>query len=500
MSSIPRKFLVYVTFTTLSGQVLAFSPPMPPTSPILITGGGSQNTGECLLPNPVLKKVMYQKPYAITPNSCENISETQTRTCIGGGYSKWSGEFHYPQCAVVSSQTADGTLWDMDSIEYVGGYRISGSPFGPDSSYSADFSFGTFTVAEDGQSIYIVGNSNESRIAEFEIPAITNTKNPAMMEKAENILQDFTLLNDPGGRHDPGISAYFRVTGMLELQGHLIVNYFNWYEANGTEVDTTSVFVDSSNLETSNIVGPYQLEGAAHSAGWISPIPLNWQERLGGTHLSGWSQGSINSRLSNGPSAFFWNPYETVIDNYVPQSVPSTTGLDFPLDNILFDKDLYGNIYDGTFSANEYVMLNEDKRNTLWTYLSGASYGFIIPDTNTYVTLGFNGGMSSGIGYKWQREDGSYCSGHCPKDPDDMSNYYWLWKVSDLEKVANGDIAPHSVRPYDFGVFDTLGLDARLAGGFFDPSTGKLTVSLREGDATSTYRRPPLFLVYQIGN
>ncbi len=101
------------------------------------------------------------------------------------------------------------------------------------------------------------------------------------------------------------------------------------------------------------------------------------------------------------------------------------------------------------------------------------------------------------VGYKWEYPDGKSCSGHCPKDREDLQNYYWLWQLSDLEKVVKGDIPPYSIRPYSFGELDTAGYKGRLASGHSDPESGRLIISLKDGDEVSTYYRPPLFFMMQ---
>lgn len=489
-----------MVITSIISMQHAWSRPLPPPSP----PPGVQLDGDytlipCSIPSPQLLRTTYQKPVVVLPGACKSLATYQVRSCIENRYTEWKGVANnYLVCEEIASSSGDGPLWQISSLSYKGGFRVDAGRQGETRYSSADFSVGIFTVSENGDSIFLVGNPREPRIAEFDIPEIINTRDILEMVRADSFLQEFEIFHDPDTRYDSGIAGFFRFSGLTAIDGKLIVNAFNWYDANGSETDTTSIIVDPNNLATSEIIGPFQLEGAARSAGWITPVPLNWQPRLGGTHVSGWSDGSINSRLSNGPSAYFWNPYEDALNKPVPGPISARVGLTFPLDNILFDYGLYGDFYNGDFSENEVILLNDRLNNDLWTYMSGATYGFIVPGTNTYVTLGSSGGHESGIGYKWQKADGSYCPGHCTKDPEDYYNYYWLWKLSDLEKAVNGESEPHTIRPYDFGVFDTIGSKASFGGGHYNPETGRLIISLRGGDDVSRYARPPLFLVYDV--
>lgn len=146
--------------------------------------------------------------------------------------------------------------------------------------------------------------------------------------------------------------------------------------------------------------------------------------------------------------------------------------------------------------------------NNLWTIKSTATYGLIIPNTNTYLTLGRSGGHKSGVFYKDNDINDIVCAGSCTYDPYDMYNYYWLWRVSDLVKVKKGTLLPHQVRPYAHGKFDipdTVG-DGPLksedfpsiTSGTFDPTNNLLYLAVREGDTVGTYSRPPIYFVYKV--
>ena len=106
-----------------------------------------------------------------------------------------------------------------------------------------------------------------------------------------------------------------------------------------------------------------------------------------------------------GPSAFSFDARENVI--YAPSGkIPTTPLLDFSLKQILRDKSTYPIVTD----VNS-ILYNRDGRNKLWTILSNAAYGFIIPNTRTYLTIGFSGGHESGIGYKITQNNGNQCGG-----------------------------------------------------------------------------------------
>ncbi|GEM_PF-1659555 len=385
-------------------------------------------------------------------------------------------------------------LISMDAFEYLGGFRVSAQKFGDLENGKMDFSHGIFTYNPQNHSIIAIGHPHSSHIAELPVPNLINSANVSDFEQVTTALQDFAAFYETD-RVDTGIGGYFRPTGLGLVDGKLIVNYINWYDASGTETDTTVVFDDPSDLAGSSIQGPFQVAGAAHAAGWISPIPQYWQQSLGGSHIFGNQSGaSIISRLSVGPAAFVISPSEQLLQN-TTGAIDTVALLDFPLSDMLYDKSLY----DENTPTDE-ILYNNDGNNDLWTVVSGAGYGFIVPNTRTYVTVGKSGGHESGLGYKITQTDGHLCGGPCPYDPNDVYHYYWLWDLDDLLKVKAGEMERFEVRPYDYGEL-VLPVDvgnATLRGGAFDPDSGRLYLSIPGGDTIGQYARPPVFVVLQL--
>ncbi|WP_057183437.1 MULTISPECIES: PKD domain-containing protein [Colwellia] len=385
-------------------------------------------------------------------------------------------------------------LLTLDNFEYQGGFRLSAARYGVSNYSKLDYSPAVIALSESKTSLFVVSHDYEQGIAEFEIPEIVNTTVISEMNVGSNVLQSFEAFYG-NARDVTGIDENFRLTGMQLINSKLVVNYINWYDGDMSETDTTVVFQDPSNLATSPIVGPFQLGGAAHTAGWMTPIPEHWKDKLNGSYISGWSGGSINGRLSIGPPAFLLNPETDLVNKTSGGAVPTIPVLDFNIEHKLYDTSVY--TYEE--SLLQPVFNNTyDGKNNLWTVLSEATYGFIVPNTNTYVTLGHSAGHESGIGYKITQDTGRVCGGYCPPIAADKYNYVWFWKVSDLVKVQNGEMLSYDVRPYSHAVFGTIGSNGELMGGAFDPESMTLYVALKKGDNIAPYARPPLFLKYKI--
>ncbi|MEJ2622613.1 MAG: hypothetical protein P8163_20910, partial [Candidatus Thiodiazotropha sp.] len=451
---------------------------------------GTNETMPCS--NEALQRIRYQSPTAETLEAC--IQEVQVRECTEQGLSQWSGSFEYVNCVAHPSNTSSLPRWQWNQIEYAGGFRVMGGKVGEGPNSILAYSPGPFTIDEAKNTIFMVTHDYEQGFGEINIPTLTNSVDPHDFARADTVVQRFQDIYQTE-RDVTGIEGYFRVTGLLQLNNQLIVNYMNWYDASGRETDTTMIFKDASNLADSQLIGPFQMQGKAHAGGWISPIPAEWQAKLGGTHISGLSQGSIISRLSVGPSAFVWTPENELLSASEGGPLETITALDYSLQHILHDTSLYDQQADGT----DNILYNRvDGKNHLWTVSSSAGYAFIIPGTSTYLVVGHSAGHESGLGYKITQDNGHLCGGPCPKAADDHYNYYWLYDVNDMVSVVEGKLEPWEVRPYDYGVFDTIGSNKTLTGAYYDVDDDLLYVALKNGDPIPTYDKPPLFLAYHL--
>lgn len=435
-----------------------------------------------------ISRYKYKSPLAVTGEQC--LVQEQKSFCQAGVMSAWSGDYTEDNCVKVSMSLPRASI---DNFEFEGGFRITSSKYG-EGRASTNYSRGIFTYNPDNHSIYVIGSPKEEQIAEFSIPELVKSTNIEDYNQAANPLQDFTLIQGTD-RVDTGIDKYFKVTGLEYIEGKLLVNYVKWYDGNGNETDTTLYYEDANNLSTSKMFGPFQLDGKARAAGWLSEVPQEWQDLLGGSHIAGGQSGtSIISRLSVGPSAFMINPTETIFGRE-GGAIPTSGLMDYPLSNMLYDKEVYG----ASYGSPQSILYNESGENDLWTTLSGAGYGFIIPGTRTYMTFGKSGGVESGVGYKIRQEDGYLCPGPCSYDSQDNYPFFWLWDVEDLLKVKYGMMEAHDVRPYSHGKFPMpAGLDIRsLNGGAFDPTTSTLYMSSPKADKLKQYAETPVFFAFK---
>ena len=410
---------------------------------------------------------------------------------------------------IVFSQTGCLPLIQICSLEYQGAFIIPSGTFGES---ITDYMAGPIAFNPQTNSMFVSGFDVQGGLAEFSIPALVNSTTIADLNTA-TVLQDFRLiLNETPDGNPQNID---RITGMKYDNGKLIVNAIEFYDASADNTHTSLVIEDASDIANSTISGYYELEGAAHTAGWISPVPAIWQPLLGGNWITGnSSRYSINGRLPMGVTAFIFDPED--LKGSPSGIIPTTTLLDYDLTNPLYAD--YSSYADANFNLIEvngsthpgHTFEDADAivgENDLWTEESFVGYGLIVPGTRTYLTIGASGGHKSGMGYKPTQDNGNLCGGPCPYEASDYYNYYWLWDVNDLLAVKNGLLNPHDVRPYAYGVFEApFQFDLYnnspefhpIVGGTYDPNSGLIYLTIYDGASTGAFDRIPVIAAYKL--
>lgn len=382
---------------------------------------------------------------------------------------------------LVSIRAAELPRLHLEDIEYQGAFRLPATTYGTS---SLNYSQGPLEYNSENHSIFIAGHTHHQNIAEFAIPEIVKSEILSELNMAGAPLQEFvSVLDRATGGNPQSINS---IGGMEFVRdndgGKLIINGYEYYDAPGDNSETTLIAENASELGTCAMDGFHTFEGGAgHTSGWISPIPREWQATLGGTHITGQSSGiPIISRTSVGPSAFAFNMETLVSGSTVPEPIPTTKLLDFSLGHPLHDD-----------------LSNEEGSNDIWTHLTRVVYGFIVPGTRTYLTIGQSGGHESGICYKCTQDNGHLCGGYCAPESDDYYHYYWMWDMNDLVAVKNGEMNSYDVRPYDYGEFPTPFATNSFGGGSFDPQSGILYLTVQKADREQgTYSNPPVVVTF----
>ncbi|MFH2010260.1 MAG: hypothetical protein ABI333_26915 [bacterium] len=383
-----------------------------------------------------------------------------------------------------NNDPGDPALASIDDLEFAGAFRFTNGDFGIS---NVNYAVGVLAYNPEHHSLFIVGHDHQTAIAEY--PVVTPGMQTVVADLPEtgDPLQPFADVLDTGGNPE----ALDRITGMLWVDGSLIVNAEQWYDAPGDNVDTTLVIADADDLEGARD-GYFELSGAAHSAGYMGPISAAWQADFGADYFTGWSSVySIVSRYSVGPSLWTFDPADLLTGS--ASTDPQITATAF-----------MNYAYGGTLlsaGALDWAAQGElgpfPPADPLWNILSRGRYAFFVPGTRTFAVIGSTAGLETGIGYKAVQQDGAVCGGPCPYGTDDYYNYYWLFDVAEILAAENS----FDPQPYAYGIWEIpfdAGGEHAVIGATLDPDGGTLYVALGNAGQLGDYDRPPLIITYTL--
>jgi hypothetical protein len=351
-----------------------------------------------------------------------------------------------------------------------------------------NYAQGPFCYNPDNHSIFIVGNGNQRAIAEFPVPELSKAQEVVDLNMSQTPLQVFAASIDRAPDNSDDLNV---VGGMALFDGpfgkELLINAYNYYDAPADNVQTTMVMRNAYDLANSAVQGFWGFDARAHAARWLSPVPREWQDLVGGSYIAGASTGDpIAGRWPIGPSAFAFDPADIIGNNSVPNPIQTVTLLDYDLKNGI------GGVQDD--------LMNDSRTNDLWTRMSRAIYGFIVPGTRTYLTIGATAGTRDGLCYKHCIPDnGTSSGGNHARDTSDYDFAYWLFDVNDMLRVKAGEIEPYEVMTYEYGYIEKpLNVTSKkIDGASYDPGSGLLYVAFEAADHDQgRYSNPPVIGAY----
>jgi PKD repeat protein len=372
---------------------------------------------------------------------------------------------------VLAPNTPNEPLLYQSNIQYVGAFRV------PNYSDNAgdQLNYGGADLAYDpsAKGLFMVGfNQNgASPIAEISIPStIVNSSNLGALTTA-TVLQPFAnILPKIPNQLSVGAS----IGGLMVYNNELIGTGFAYYTGANNQV-LSHFALSSLNLATANVGGFYQVgTGGRPLAGYMTPIPAEWQSALGGyTALTGLSDVPILSTASAGPAAF----------GFRPEDLGSTTStytayVDYP-----------GNKPLGNYTGPADPMQNGN------TQISGDVF---VPGTSSVLFIGSTGTSYGGYGDPgpWNGING----GKGPQTLNGAASFQvWAYNAAQLAAVQQGQLQPSQIMPYDVWDFKVpIPAVYDVGGVAYDAGTGRLYVSVEGADTASPYTYLPLIYVYQV--
>jgi PKD repeat protein len=359
------------------------------------------------------------------------------------------------------------------NLQYVGAFRVPAVPDQLTSGVNTYDYGGTalaFNPADNG--LFLVGMPYDQAISELAIPqSIVNSTSLDALATAKVLQQPVAVL--PKLPNDP-LTGTVDIGGLMVDNGQLVGTAYEFYDAAGTA--TYSHFtLGSLNLATAAVHGLYQVGnlGAGLVAGYMVPIPAEWQAALGAPYLTGQADLNIVSRTSSGPAAFGFDP--GTLGSGV---TPTTPYVYYPVNNPLGP-------YEGP----------ADPLQSGTTQVNGAAF---VPGTNSVLFFG-----STGTNYDGYGEASTYGDTvRTAKGPHSLNGQYalqvWAYNAADLVAVKQGKLQPWQVQPYDVWNFTVPIPSTQVGGVAFDAASGRLYVSVLNADTEAPYSSLPLIEVFQV--
>ncbi len=149
---------------------------------------------------------------------------------------------------VGGNDTGELPLLELSQMQYAGAFTVPAGDFG-----ASNMNYSDGIIAYHAVSMFMVGHAHHDAIAQFQVPALVNSTSIADLNSTGDPLQVFaTVLDRPPSGNAEG-SDY--ITGMQVVDGKLIVNAHQWYDAAGDNTDTTLVLTNANDLAGSAVRG-----------------------------------------------------------------------------------------------------------------------------------------------------------------------------------------------------------------------------------------------------
>jgi len=347
-----------------------------------------------------------------------------------------------PQASAPLVQPAD--------FVYQGAFRMSGGTSAKDS-----FNFGSTALAwyPAHGTLLMVGHDWHQQVAEVEIPQPSGAASPdglpvaALRQPLTDILEGRLATIAPDDN---------KIGGLLPWNDLVVVSAYNYYDAANRQ--TKSHFLSSMDFaRRGDVTGPFRVGTTRPGlvAGYMTPIPAEWQTALGGPALTGQCCIPIITRTSFGPSASVFNP----ADLGLRDPVPATMLVGYPEDHPELGPCDAGSLVFNCTSAVAGVVFPPGTRSVLFFGRHGQG-------KFCYGDVGPGGCVDPAI------ED---------KGPHAYPYVFqiWAYDAADLAAVRSGTRKPWSLRPYKVWTFELpFQVPTRdLTGVAYDPATRRVFIA-----------------------
>lgn len=408
-------------------------------------------------------------------------------------------------------------------------------------------------------SLFVAGNKGLRQFVELQIPETLSDPSEndfSLLPSAPNISRMIDVSSDTQALLANGDNdTDWIIASITPANGKVFVASIHNYQTDGNlNANCIVVYDDATDIENSTVSDLITFAPGSLGNLWGSPVPSSHQDRIGAEWLMGAGKRYSNTaRHTLGPSLYGANLESYISGN---TSIATIEHLVYPYPRALHEKrfpqvpdqwrtiepgDMYneasfkwysdqlgitqsGKYPNGHPQQGQYIIpppedsyefwANSDPRtefedlgyrpdaiaNDLFTMPSVVSFGFIVPGTRTYLSLGTFGGRRYGALYKRTGFNRLKSSGGYPVDDSDFDNYFWAYDLDTISAQTN----PWDAQPYDYGVFENNRwlqkptkwgrVYGMLLGGCFDPINRRLYLA----HENIYNRNAPIVAVYKV--
>ncbi len=348
--------------------------------------------------------------------------------------------------AKLPATTPSLPLIQQQDFAYVGAFRMPDMPYTGNYCDSLTYSGRGLAFDPAGNagagSLFISGHENcGARVAEISVPELVNSPDIQALKRATLLQTRPSTLRDAleGALERSGLAGGTNATvnGLLVHGNTLLISAGNDYAysqpvSHWTRPKDLSVLGQVSTATA--VRGDRSFRDPRGTAGYMCHVPTALQPHLGGPALTGWVAASIVSATSDGPAAFSFDPAD----------LGKSTSL--TVKTLLF--------YPHGYSLEASI---PGQATELWNWTSIVR-GCAIPEgTRTVLFFGSHGtgAFYYGTGGPNGRETSApYRAIYDPSDTSTGEHAWpyryqiWAYDANDLMRVRQGEIAPHTIRPY----------------------------------------------------
>ena len=360
-------------------------------------------------------------------------------------------------------------MLSASSLSYVGAFRLPSGNYGCSDGTKCSFNYAGRGIAFNAanNSLFIFGHVYNGWLAEVNIPTPVMSSRLSALPTA-SMRQNFANVWQGTLGHLAAGGAYIDTGGMsggvLVNGSKLVISQYADYDAglvamlsHATVNANWSSSVGFSGMKT---VGSANAAGVGQTAGYMTPIPSEWQGLMGGQAMTGQALISIITRSAMGPAAWVFNPDDVGVTN----PVPATQVVGYP---------------DGHWTLGDYSAANST--------IGGSDLVTAIVWPTGSRTVMFFGRHGDTYCYGTDTECGDPANGYKGAHGYPYHAHIWAYDANDLLAVKSGAKKPWQVVPawganIEGAMRGLIGPSAIVLGAAYDPTTKRIYVMVDHGD------------------